>query len=221
MRARRAADRLASGSAYLAARFGCWLLPGTLKTAAARIAGSGTTLAGGLAVAHHTPALMWPAAGAWCVAAWRNGRVPAAVDAAAGPEHDDHRGALLAWLDEATTGRNGIHLTELYGRLRERPALADLTDAQLRAVLAHYGVPVVRSLSVDGVSGRTGVRRADVEQLLGAPAPLSSDAASRPVESGVDQQVSRPLSATSRPVESGLDAHFSDAVTIVRGEGAA
>jgi hypothetical protein len=108
------------------------------------------------------------------------------------------RRALLRLLDEATVRRNGIHLAELYELTSQHPLFGAVPRAQLGALLAGLGVPVTRALSVDGVSGRTGVRRADVASLLLLPSPSPGDADSRDTESTPDQHESQPLSDGSR-----------------------
>lgn len=146
----------------------------------------------------YTTAITTTAATAWTLTAWTIGyRDPDPTDNPdrGSGDQDQLRAALLAHLDTVTAGRNGIHLRQLYAGLRERPALAHLTDPQLRTMLDHYQVPVVRSLSVDGVDGRTGIRRADVEALLSP----SESSPSRPTETAPDQQESGPLSVPLSP----------------------
>lgn len=189
--------RVHDGSVVLAGRYGAWLGCWRAGPAARRVAGSGVVAWLGAVTLDRATALLWPLAVWWCWAAWRAGdgdlvparhEVPPTLCA-------EYRAALLAWLDLATRGRSGIHLAELYARLRQHPALAHLADPELRACLAHYGVPVRRSLRVDGVAGRTGVHRADIEALLTLPSPAESGPLSRCGEPG--QAVDSP------PVESG------------------
>jgi len=149
----------------------------------------------------------WLAAAAWLT--------PRAVWAAPAPEvpeppleeapelseddlHEWDRLALLVLLEEATRGRNGVHLGELHQPVSAHPRFAGLPRAHMGALLEGFGVPVQRTLSVDGVEGRSGVRRADVETLLLALPREDPDTHSQPSESGDDQQFSRPLSAPSR-----------------------
>lgn len=108
------------------------------------------------------------------------------------------RAAMLTLLDEATRGRNGIHLDPLHQITSAHPLFAGVARPQLGALLAGLDVPVVRSLSVDGVEGRTGVRRTAVEQLLTDRSPDRDQATSRTPESASDQQISRPLLGDSR-----------------------
>jgi hypothetical protein len=59
-----------------------------------------------------------------------------------------------------------VHLAELYPAMRQLPGQQDRDDAALRTALRTLGIPVVRSLRIGGVAGRSGVRRADVAALL-------------------------------------------------------
>jgi hypothetical protein len=115
------------------------------------------------------------------------------------------RRALLALLDVATVGRNGVHLDELYERTSAHPLFEGVPRENLTAFLAAFGVPITRTLSVDGVGGRTGVRRADVHLLLLAASPDPAGTDSRGTESGSDQEDSQPLSDDSqRPLGAAL-----------------
>ncbi len=114
---------------------------------------------------------------------------------------EDPRVALLDLLDEVTRGRNGVHLEAL----AKHPALA-LPQAQLRPLLQAHGLPVVRSLSVDGVAGRSGVRRADVEALLKPLPQRAPEPPSEPTLSQVDLRKSQPVSAPLDPALSVVTA---------------
>lgn len=115
------------------------------------------------------------------------------------------RAAMLTLLDAATRGRNGIHLDPLYELTSQHPLFGPVPRARLGALLAGLGVPTVRSLSVDGVEGRTGVRRSAVEELLALPHPNTPGGPSRAAESVSDQQVSGDLSGGSQsPLGTGL-----------------
>lgn len=108
------------------------------------------------------------------------------------------RAAMLQLLDTATRGRNGIHLDPLHAITAAHPLFAGVGRPHLGALLDGLGIPTARTLSVDGIEGRTGVRRAVVEQLLtDAPAP-PSQGSTNPPESGSDLRESRPLSDDSR-----------------------
>ncbi|HET6634584.1 MAG TPA: hypothetical protein VFH77_06105, partial [Streptomyces sp.] len=180
----------------------------------ALLAGGALAVYGALRAA---PVLLWPLTAVWCWRAWRSGKP--ADDEAPLPAHDDvecaaYRETFLRWLEETTRGAPGIHLSDLYSRLRERPALAHLDDPQLRAVLDHFGVPVKRTLRVGRISGRSGVRRSAIEGLieelpgpLPAPAPHPSHGG---VGSRADLRKSTPGSPSSHPSQKGFDAHGND-----------
>lgn len=108
------------------------------------------------------------------------------------------RAAMLALLEEVTRGRNGIHLSELEKHIVTHPYFSGVSRPLLGALLDGLGIPVARTLSVDGIEGRTGVRRSVVEQLLNDASPALAGGGSQPSESGSDQQVSRSLSDGSR-----------------------
>ncbi|MCP3817820.1 hypothetical protein NLX86_06620 [Streptomyces sp. A3M-1-3] len=68
---RAAASHLARGTGVLGRQFGAWLLPGSVRGAAKRLAAVLALgwLLGGIALA--APALMWLLAAGWCAAAYR------------------------------------------------------------------------------------------------------------------------------------------------------
>jgi hypothetical protein len=92
----------------------------------------------------------------------------------------DPRAAFAQWLLQTIGDRPGIHLRDLYPAMRSLPGRSGLDDTALRAWLTGLGVPVVRSLRVGGVAGRSGVRQADVLALLSptesGPGEQSGDA---------------------------------------------
>lgn len=180
---------------------------------------SGAVVGGGVwAVAHYPAVAPSGLMLAWLVAAgvlaprdaWRlpPESPPAATDPDDAEEKPneasiaDPRAALLDLLDRATRGRNGVHLQEL----AEHPKLAGLPRPQLARALEAHGVPVTRSLSVDGVAGRSGVRRADVEALLAALPQETGTPAHDPTLSRVDLRKSQPLSPDSQPTLAAVSA---------------
>ena len=124
----------------------------------------------------HTPRIAHfavPFAGlAWCVAAL-------CVSPAAEQEQPSGEAARDAaevlidphqmyarWLLDTIGNRPGIHLQELYPKMRELPGQEGRPDIDLRCALKTFGVPVHRSLRIGRVAGRSGVRREDVQALL-------------------------------------------------------
>lgn len=73
---------------------------------------------------------------------------------------------LARWLLDTIGERPGIHVRELYPAMRELPGQEARTDADLKALLRAFRVPVHRSLRIGRIAGRSGVRREDVEALL-------------------------------------------------------
>lgn len=127
-----------------------------------------------------SPAIMWALAAGWAIAAWRNGRpTPAAL-----------RRQVLEGVLELIGDRSGIFLAELYPALRARPAAAHLDDARLRAVLEGAGLTIHKAIRIGKDTGRSGVKRKDVEALL-SPAETAApseavDAGQRPAEGAVE-----------------------------------
>lgn len=150
----------------------------------------------GIAVAWIVAAAVLAPSAACVEAADEPPEEPAPPSAADLIERD--RRALLTLLDAATAHRNGVHLAELYELTSAHPLFEGVPRANLGALLAGFGVPVTRALSVDGLSGRSGVRRDDVVRLLPAPSPSPAQADSRHAESAPDQQESQLLSDGSR-----------------------
>ncbi|MEC3995013.1 hypothetical protein VSR01_16330 [Actinacidiphila sp. DG2A-62] len=161
-------------------------------------------------------------AAAWSVAAYfaarrhphykprRTGPAPAAAqppaesaDDASEPDGEDlverDRAALLDLLEKVTRGRNGVHLDELFLHTSRHPYFATVPRPQLGALLRAFGVAVPRSLTVGGISGRTGVRRADVLALLPTVAKASPDPLSLPLSTPSDLLESRTTLGHSRP----------------------
>lgn len=142
---------------------------------------------------------------AWCLIAWLSAPETPQEKACPAPGEDDaeapteapvrpvieDRDALLRWLSEAIGDRNGIHLDELHQRLSQEPGCHTLTRAHITPLLDHHQVPVTRSLSVGRVSGRTGVRRADLQALSPTASHGAADGHSRSDSVPADQQVSR------------------------------
>ena len=127
------------------------------------------------------------------------------------PEEDlleRDRITLLVLLEEVTRHRNGVHLGELYRKVAAHPLFAGLPRVYMGALLEAVAVPVQRTLSVDGIEGRSGVRRADVEALVLALPRKGQASPSQPSESGSDQQESQPPSDHSRaalgPISGGV-----------------
>ena len=147
-------------------------------------------------------------------------------EAVAEPEPMDPRAELVETLLDVIGDANGIHLRDLYPRLRQCPGWGHLDDPAMRGVLDDYGIPTVRAMSVGGVDGRTGIRREALQALAweisqGVPYSASSGP-SRIPESGPDLRKSgAPLGSESailgpsRPSESDLNAHIDDALGLV------
>ncbi|MEU0716821.1 hypothetical protein ABZ498_06520 [Streptomyces lavendulocolor] len=154
--------RITTGHLKLYGRLRGWAL------AENRVArGSGIALGALMAAraANQEPRLLAAAAAAYAIAAWRAGRpVP--------PTEEELRRRFLTGIQHLIGDRPGIHLRELYDAFQARPASAHLDDARLRALLDHCGVPIDK-IRVGAVTGRKGVRAADIEALL-SPEPVDT-----------------------------------------------
>jgi len=190
--------RLVTGTSILAAQLRAWLAAGDLTTekgkplagAALMKARAGRAL-GGFALAWFvggillaTGLILWGPVALWAFSAlvasagMEKPKTPATEpEQEEEPEalaHPGERRMLLSALDEITAGRSGIHLVWLYPLLREWGTFADLDDAKMRQLLTLHGIPV-QQITADGVRGRNGVKRADIEALLNpTPPPLSA-----------------------------------------------
>lgn len=176
-----AAARVWTGSAILGRRIGrrltTWIAAGRRddltgwRAALGPIVRAGLLLAAGylaVRIIRAVPAVLWLLAPAWLVAAYRLGFAPAPApeaEPAAQPVLDPVA-ALALWLLDVIGDRPGVHLAELYPAMRRLTGHHDRPDAVLRAALRARGIPIVRSLRIGPVAGRSGVRRADVEALL-------------------------------------------------------
>jgi hypothetical protein len=110
--------------------------------------------------------IVWMIA-AWCIAAWMH--APTAgedADEEAESHLVDPHHAYVQWLLDTIGKQPGIHLQDLYPKMRELPGQEGRSDAELRGALKTLAVPVHRSLRIGRVAGRSGVRRDDVEALL-------------------------------------------------------
>jgi hypothetical protein len=166
------------GPDRLAAVIGCIVRAGLLLLAAYLLA----------RVVRALPAVLWVAAPSGASPPTAPSPKPAKRSSRSRPQpppEDPRTPAFARWLLQTIGDRPGIHLYELYPAMRQLPGHETLDDATLRAALRTLGVPVVRSLRVPPVEGRSGVRRGDVEALL-------SPAESTP-ESRVETQVRPPI----------------------------
>lgn len=174
-----------------------------LAAPAGALAGAGWLAARFPGVAYDGLVLAWLIAAAVLAPrdAWTLPPEPVAEEPVAEPDEplaevgpEDPRGALLYLLDRVTRGRNGVHLDEL-----AKHAEVGLPQAELRPLLEAHQVPITRSLSVAGVAGRSGVRRADVEALLAALPQEGPAATLSPTLARVDLRKSQPLSPVLSP----------------------
>lgn len=206
-------ERIADGTRNLAGQFRAWLAVADLtgreraRAVTARAGGAFASVwfVGG--VLYALGLLWWGAVALWLVSALVTGKAepaPAAPPAAKPRPRDRAREQLLAALDDITRGTTGVHLwPHLYDGLRAWPRYAELEDKALRALLADHEIPVGK-LTVGGVRGRNGVKRADIEALLVAAAPTPPPllaAPSRPEEERAHLRKSSSSSAAAETPE--------------------
>ncbi|WP_455361988.1 hypothetical protein [Streptomyces sp. SYSU K21746] len=157
---RAVAAHLCAGSAALCRAYGAWLLPGSLGTASARLAGSAATGAFVGLMLYGSPALLWLAAGAWCVASWRTA-VTSSVSGhqeAPGLEEGEFLDLLRATIGDA----RGVHLATLRDRLDDIASEQSWDIPAVRALCDAAGVAVRPSVRVRGLGVSVGVHADDV-----------------------------------------------------------
>lgn len=208
--------RLVTGTSILTTQLRAWLAAGDLTTekgkpltgAALMKARAGRAL-GGLLLAWFvggillaTGLILWGTVALWLLAALtasagvENPEAPAleqqdqpATDPAQTLAGLKDRGQLLDALDEITAHTGNIHLMHLWEQLRTRRPYEDLDDKQLRALLLHHGVTIHQSVTADRVKGRSGIKRADIQDLC-RPTPPPLSATPLDEEEDADQQES-------------------------------
>lgn len=208
-------DRIVNGTNSLAGQLSTWLacreldgkkVKGQQRAKAVLARGSGTFVLawflGGIMYA--LGVIWWAPIPLWILSALvastaPDPAAPAAPAAAAvpgtSPALTRQREALLFVLAEITADRTAIHLVRLFERMREYSAYAGQDGKQLRALLATHDIPVHRSVTADRVSGRSGIKAADIAALLTPPPPEDAPLDDR--ESAADQDESRSLSPLS------------------------
>ncbi|WP_236243144.1 hypothetical protein [Streptomyces sp. CC228A] len=174
--------RVAVGHLKLYARLRGWVLA---ENRAGRAAGLALGALLAARAANQEPRLALAAAGAYAFAAWRAGR-PRPLS------EEELRRRFLTGVRHLIGDRPGIHLRELYDAFQARPAAAHLDDARLRALLNHCNVPIHKSLRIGDVTGRSGIKAADIDNLL---SPTLVD----PPSEGVDAGQATPEQPVDRP----------------------
>ncbi|MEV6720591.1 hypothetical protein AB0M94_06625 [Streptomyces xanthochromogenes] len=161
--------RLATGNRALTRRLRAWVAAEGQERREMKVAGRAGALGlvGLLAwrTGHQQPALLAAAAGSYAIAAWRAGRpVPPTAD-------ELRRRFLESLLPVIGDDRPGIHLGELYAALQSRPPAAHLDDTRLRSLLVHCHIPIHKSLRIGEITGRSGIKAADIQALLSPKTP--------------------------------------------------
>ncbi|MEU6702550.1 hypothetical protein [Streptomyces wuyuanensis] len=154
--------RIGRGHQLLTQRLKTWVL----DKPPARLAGLGLGALLTLRAANTEPRLLAAAAGAYAIAAWRAGRpVP--------PTEDDLKRRVIEGVHALMGDQPAVFLRDVYDALQARPVAAHLDDARLRAVLVHCGITIHKQVRIGGRTGRSGIKRTDLETLL-SPAPVDT-----------------------------------------------
>ncbi|MCY0943553.1 hypothetical protein [Streptomyces antarcticus] len=177
------AQQLTDGGRALARDLGRRLAGDTFGSLALRYGATAYALGAAGQALPQLPLAGPAAAAALTIAAWRAGRpVP--------PDPAELQADFLDALLDLIGDRPGIHLRELYDTLQAHPAGQHLDDARIRALLTHSGIPITQ-IRIGAVTGRSGIRAADIEALLPCQTPLAPsgdvDAGQRPPEGAVDR----------------------------------
>ncbi|WP_327703622.1 hypothetical protein OG530_19220 [Streptomyces decoyicus] len=165
------AEQLGRGAGILARRAGQWMAAdGAWPSLAFRSAAAAVGLGMAGSQLHVIP-LAGPAlALGWCAAAFRAGRpAPLISEELRGPVPstvEELRRDFLAALLDIIGDQPAVFLRDLYHALQAAPAASHLSAPQIRAVLAFCEVPVHRSVRVGADTGKSGIKRTDVEALL-------------------------------------------------------
>lgn len=153
------------------------------------------------AVSDYTTYATAAAALGWVVAAYMVGTpdeppAKAAHDApAAAPETP--RGAIVQWLTETIGDRPGIHLYELYPKMRSLPRMEKYDDAALRGALKALDITITRAFTIGEDKGLSGVRLADLDTPLPSPGDQPLSMAKDAGETACSTREERPESAPS------------------------
>ena len=136
---------------------------------------------GAYRAARATPWLMWLAAGAWTLAAWRAGaREEPCVEAPETTPQERPAEAAVALLREVLGDRPAVHLSEVLAHLQKHGQGEGWKVADLRVRLEALGIPVAPRVKVGKVPTR-GVRAADLDRHFPtgetSPSPVQVDAA--------------------------------------------
>ncbi|WP_193317990.1 MULTISPECIES: hypothetical protein [Streptomyces] len=172
------AARVHDGSAIIARRWARWIWPEdedqqSLPAALRRLAATGGVLyLAGTAVLD-SPVLMWPAASAWCVVAYRTRPEPETEepvdDEAAQDDPEPEPGpdeAEFTELVRALIGDGpGIHLAEIPPALTRRWPHRHWTPADARHLAAEAGLPIAGTRSATRPGSSTGIRAKDLPPL--------------------------------------------------------
>ena len=114
------------------------------------------------------------------------------------------RDAIVQWLTDIIGDRPGIHLRELYPRMRALPGMEKHDDPALRGALKALNITITRAFTIGDDKGLSGIRLADLAPPLPSreEQPLSKvkDAGETTCSTPEERQESDPSPAEESPV---------------------
>ncbi|MCM2427374.1 hypothetical protein [Streptomyces sp. RKAG337] len=213
---------ICTGSALMCRRFGAWLLPGTLKGAAARLSAAALGTAFFVPLLFSARPLAAVAFALWCGGAWLTQR--------AGHRRAAAEDAFVRLLHEAIGDANGTLLADVLVTIQRAGHLREWAVNDVRKLCERLGIRVTDAIKV---SGRTsvGVHRDDLNaawpavRVAPSPAPLASPSppGSSAGQSGTTFEASHPTEGVTcitqvpaRSDDAGVEDAISDALDLFR-----
>lgn len=114
------------------------------------------------------------------------------------------RDAIVQWLTDVIGDRVGVHLYELYPRMRALPGMKGYDDAALRGALKALDITITRAFTIGEDKGLSGVRLVDLATPLPSreerPLSKEKDAGESTCSTPEERQESGPSPAEESPV---------------------
>lgn len=163
--------RIARGNRQLARRLRDWV---TAENTPGRIALLGAGALVTARTANQEPRLLAAAAATYTIAAWLAGRpVP--------PTEEELKRRVVEGVAHLMGDQPAVFIRDVYAAFQARPAAQHLDDMRLRAVLVHCGITIHKAVRIGSETGRSGIKRTDIQALL-SPDPV--DTPSEAVDAG-------------------------------------
>lgn len=229
MNAREIVPDICAGSALMCQRFGAWLLPGTVKAAACRLAATAVGAAFFVPLLFAARPVAAVAFTLWCAGAW--------LTRGTGRRRERAERAFVVLLDEAIGDRNGVLLADVLRLIHASGQLPEWKVTDVRAQCERLGIRVRDSLNVAGRGVSVGVHRDDLNEAwdvpsaapLPAPSVTPSPGGSSAGQSETTWRATYPsegvVCTNQVPVSGGseqqpaddFDEHLGDALDVLRG----